>query len=103
MSLRVLSPEFCSFCLITVKESKDVSCLQTNQTTRLIVDVTTDEPEADPDVEMPPPMAIQGHSFKASAVVDDDDVDVASSMLVSGQTVKCFCMLKKFCLHFAIL
>ncbi|KAL8612449.1 hypothetical protein ACOMHN_058577 [Nucella lapillus] len=57
---------------------------------KVVLEVTNEEPEPAQDIEMPPPMAIQGHSFKASpetpAAPADDAVSKMASLSLKGQT-----------------
>ena len=46
------------------------------------LEVTNEEPEPAQDIEMPPPMAIQGHSFKASPEAPAAPADDAVTKLV---------------------
>ena len=46
------------------------------------LEVTNEEPEPAQDIEMPPPMAIQGHSFKASPEAPAAPADEAVTKLV---------------------
>ncbi|XP_070187687.1 triple functional domain protein-like isoform X2 [Littorina saxatilis] len=54
------------------------------------LEVTNEEPEPAQDIEMPPPMAIQGHSFKASpeapAAPADDAVTQLATLSLKAQT-----------------
>ncbi|XP_076464280.1 kalirin-like [Babylonia areolata] len=56
------------------------------------LEVTNEEPEPAQDIEMPPPMAIQGHSFKASpeapaaVPVSDDTVTKLATLSLKAQT-----------------